>query len=68
MGLQLLFGSIFGVVGLSYMVYGKKAGSVSFAIFGLFLSMYTLFVYNVIYIILLGVIFTAAPFLIDRYF
>lgn len=56
---------LFGIVGLSYLVYGKKAQHPSALISGFALSIFPFFVSNLWITLLLGVVFTAAPFLIE---
>lgn len=62
----LVFGSIFGLIGMAYLVYAKKQGHLSAGLCGIGLISYTFVVTDTTLIILIGAVLTVLPFLVAR--
>jgi hypothetical protein len=58
----LLWGLLFGSIGLGYFIYGKKQRSVVPLICGLALMAYPYFVTNLVLMVGLGVVLCAIPY------
>ena len=63
----LLLGLIFGGVGTVYLIYAKKTHNGILAIAGALLCVYPYFFSSVLAVFVVGVILTAAPFVINRF-
>jgi len=64
-----LFLNIFiSAIGLGYFVYGRKMVYIPFIVCGLILCIYPYLVADTSLMIIIGVVFIAAPFLLKRYF
>jgi len=59
---QIIWGVIFGSIGLGYFIYGKKQQVAMPMICGLSLMLYPYFVSNTILLVLLGVVLSALPY------
>lgn len=59
---QIIWGVIFGSIGLGYFIYGKKQQVAMPMICGLGLMLYPYFVSNTILLVLLGVVLSALPY------
>ena len=62
----ILISIIFGIIGLAYFVYGKKQNGY-FAAFGIALMAYPYAIHSVFWVVLLGIVFTLAPFALTRF-
>jgi hypothetical protein len=62
----IFFGVLFGAIGSAYMLYGKKTTSVSYAVCGVLLIVYTYFLDSAWAIVLIGAILIAVPIAKDR--
>ncbi|MEA2560445.1 MAG: hypothetical protein QOH06_1949 [Acidobacteriota bacterium] len=58
----LLWGLIFGSIGVGFFVYGKKQGAIVPLLCGLALMIFPYFVSNVIVLVLIGVALIAIPY------
>lgn len=58
----LIFGVLFGAVGMGYFVYGRKQRLGMALLSGVVLCVFPYFVSNIILTILIGAIFMALPF------
>ena len=61
---QLLWGLLFGSIGLGFFLYGKKQGQIVPLISGLLLMAYPYFVSNTPLLVAIGAALTAAPYFI----
>ena len=61
---QLLWGLLFGSIGLGFFLYGKKQGQIMPLISGLLLMAYPYFVSNTPLLVAIGVALTATPYFI----
>jgi hypothetical protein len=59
---QLLWGLLFGSIGLGYFIYGKKQKAVVPLVCGLALIVFPYFVSNVLLLVVVGVLLTAIPY------
>ena len=59
---QIIWGVIFGSIGLGYFIYGKKQQVAMPMICGLGLMLYPYFVSNTILLVLLGAVLSALPY------
>ena len=66
-GSSLLIGMIAGVFGVAYFVYGKKQAKLAPLIAGVALCVYPYFIEDVLWLIVIGVVLLAAPFVVDYY-
>ena len=57
---------LFSLVGMGYFTYGKKSQKLLMVICGIALMGYSYFVNGTVYIILVGVVLSALPFILDR--
>ena len=59
---QLLWGLLFGSIGLGYFIYGKKQKAVVPLVCGLALMLFPYFVSKVLLLVGIGVLLTAIPY------
>jgi hypothetical protein len=62
----LMWGVIFGSIGLGFFVYGKKQKAIIPFISGIGLMVCPYFISNVYYLVITGIVFTALPFIVKR--
>ena len=62
---SLLVGIFAGAIGVGYCIYGKRETKVVPMVAGAMLCVYPYFVDNLLWLILVGVVLIAIPFLID---
>ena len=62
----LMWGVLFGAIGLGFFVYGKKQGALAPLVCGLGLMVVPYFIDNTFALVAVGVVLVAAPFLIRR--
>jgi hypothetical protein len=60
--LELLWGVLFGSVGLGFFVYGKKQSMVVPLVCGLALMVYPYFMSNAVALVLMGLVLVAMPY------
>lgn len=60
----LLWGLLFGSIGIGFLVYAKQQKAVVPLVVGLALSIYPFFVSNVYALVLIGLTLTAVPYFI----
>jgi hypothetical protein len=58
----LLWGLLFGSIGLGYFIYGKKQRAVVPLVCGLALMLFPYFVSKVVLLVCIGVLLTAIPY------
>ncbi len=63
---QLLWGLLFGSIGLGFVIYGKKQRAPVPLVCGVGLMIYPYFVSNAYLLVALGVILTALPYFLRR--
>ena len=63
---ELLWGVLFGSVGLGYFIYGKKQRMVVPLLCGLALMVYPYFMTNLILMVVVGFILVATPYFVRR--
>ena len=63
---ELLWGVLFGSVGLGYFIYGKKQEMIVPLLCGLALMVYPYFMTNLILIVVVGFILVATPYFVRR--
>lgn len=61
---QLLWGLLFGSIGLGFLIYAKQQRAVVPLVAGLALSIYPFFVSNGVALVLIGLVLTALPYFI----
>ena len=61
---QLLFGALFGSIGLGYFIYGKKQKIVVPFIVGILLMTYSYFIENTMLLVGIGTFLTILPYFI----
>ncbi|MGC8698034.1 MAG: hypothetical protein ACP5Q0_06125 [Halothiobacillus sp.] len=61
---QLLWGLLFGSIGLGFLIYAKQQRAVVPLVVGLALSIYPFFVSNVAAIVVIGLVLTVLPYFI----
>jgi hypothetical protein len=59
---QLLWGLLFGSIGLGYFIYGKKQRAVVPLVCGLALMVFPYFVSNAILLVCIGTVLAAIPY------
>ena len=59
---SLLWGLLFGSIGMGYFVYGKKQGRFVAMLSGFALTAFTYFVTNSLLIVLIGIVLMALPY------
>jgi len=57
---------VFSIIGLGYMTYGKKSQQLIMVICGIGLMGYSYFISGTFYIILIGIVLSALPFVLGR--
>ena len=62
----LIWGVIFGSIGLGFFVYGKKQKAIIPFISGIGLMLFPYFISNVFFLVIAGIIFMALPFVVKR--
>lgn len=62
----LMWGVIFGSIGLGFFVYGKKQKAIIPFISGIGLMVIPYFISNVFILVTTGIVFVAVPFFIKR--
>ncbi len=60
----LIWGMLFGAVGLGFFIYGKKQRSVVPLLTGIALFLFPYFIQNVYILVIVGVILVAIPYII----
>lgn len=63
-----IIGSLFGMIGVGYFMYGKRQSEFWFMICGICLNVYYWLVSGTLMVTVVGIALTAAPFLINRYY
>jgi len=63
---ELLWGVLFGSVGLGYFIYGKKQRMIVPLLCGLALMVYPYFMTNLILMVVVGFILVATPYFVRR--
>jgi len=63
---SFIWGVFFGIVGMSYSMYGKKSDKDMFLYSGVGLMAYTYFVTGMTQTLAIGVVLTAIPFIIKK--
>lgn len=63
----LLLTSLFSLIGMAFFIYGKKTTQFAYLGTGSLLMIYPFFITGTILITVIGVLLTAAPFVIRRY-
>ena len=61
---SMLWGTLFGGVGLGYFIYGKKQGAIVPLVTGILLSVFPFFVTNPYLIVLVGCLLIAVPYFV----
>lgn len=61
---QLIWGMIFGVLGLGYFVYGKRQKAIVPLVTGIALFIFPYFITNVSILVAVGCILIAAPYFV----
>jgi hypothetical protein len=63
---SLMWGVIFGAIGLGFFVYGKKQKAIIPFLSGLGLMLFPYFILNTVALVFTGIILVALPFVIKR--
>ena len=61
---SIMWGMLFGAIGMGYFVYGKKQKRVVALLSGVLLCVFPYFVSNVILMVLVGFVLIALPFIV----
>jgi hypothetical protein len=61
---QILWGLLFGTVGMGFFVYGRKQQAAVPLVCGLALMVFPYFVSNSVYLVLIGVALMAVPYFV----
>jgi hypothetical protein len=61
----LAIGILTGAVGMGYFIYGKRQTKFAPLLAGMMLCVYPYFVDSVLWLVVIGVVLMAAPFLLD---
>ncbi len=61
---SLLWGLLFGSIGMGYFIYGKRQGRIAALLSGLALMIFTYFFTNAFLIVLIGSVLMALPYFI----
>jgi hypothetical protein len=61
---QIIWGIVFGSIGLGYFIYGKKQQAAVPMICGFSLMIYPYFVPNTIFLVLIGAALSALPYFV----
>ena len=67
-GANLVGGILFGSLGVGYFIYGKKQGKVAYLVCGAALTLYTFVVSSALLIVVIGLLLSAGPWLLERFF
>jgi len=67
-GASLIGGILFGSLGVGYFIYGKKQGKVAYLVCGAALAIYTFVVSSAALVIVIGLLLSAGPWLLGRFF
>ncbi|MDE2236156.1 MAG: hypothetical protein KGL13_06025 [Gammaproteobacteria bacterium] len=67
-GPNLIGGILFGSLGVGYFIYGKKQGKIAYLLCGAVLTLYTFVVSSALLVVVIGLLFSAGPWLIGRFF
>ena len=62
----LLWGMLFGSIGLGYFIYGRRQSRMIPLVCGVVLMVYPYFMPNTAVLVIIGVIFTAVPYFLRR--
>ena len=62
--LNLFLGMIFGAIGVGYFMYGKKQQRFVPLLIGVLLSVYTFFVSDWIWILIVGIVLSIIPYFV----
>ena len=63
---ELLWGLLFGSIGVGYFMYGRRQGKMIPLLCGVVLIVYPYFMPNTTVLVIIGAIFTAVPYFIRR--
>ncbi len=63
---ELLWGVLFGSIGVGYFMYGRRQGKMIPLLCGVVLIVYPYFMPNTTVLVIIGAIFTAVPYFIRR--
>jgi len=63
---QLVWGMLFGSIGLGFFIYGKKQRAVVPLIIGVLLFIFPYFISNTYMLIIVGLILVAIPYFVRR--
>ncbi len=61
---SLLWGLVFGSIGMGYFLYGKKQGRIAALVSGIALMVFPYFVTNWFFIVLIGMALMALPYFV----
>jgi hypothetical protein len=61
---SLLWGLLFGSIGMGYFIYGKRQGRIAALLSGMALMIFTYFFTNAFLIVLIGSVLMALPYFI----
>jgi hypothetical protein len=61
---QLIWGMLFGVIGLAYFVYGKKQRAIVPLVTGVTLFIFPYFITNIYALVIVGCIITGVPYFV----
>jgi hypothetical protein len=67
-GASLIGGILFGSLGVGYFIYGKKQGKIAYLVCGAALAIYTFVVSSAALVVLIGLLLSAGPWLLGRFF
>ena len=67
-GANLIGGILFGSLGVGYFIYGKKQGKVAYLVCGAALTLYTFMVSSALLVVVIGLLLSAGPWLLGRFF
>ncbi|MDP4267644.1 MAG: hypothetical protein Q8880_09455 [Bacteroidota bacterium] len=65
-GTSIFLGMIISTIGLAYFIYGKKAEEFTYLIAGIVLMVYPYLISNVVWTVILGIVFCAVPVILNR--
>ena len=60
----IIVAGFFGILGMAYFIYGKKAVRYIYIICGIVLMVYPYFVTRTLYMVIVGVVVSAVPFVV----
>jgi hypothetical protein len=61
---QLIWGLVFGAIGLGFFAYGKKQNAIVPLLTGIALCVFPYFISNAYLLVIIGIILSAVPFFI----